>query len=265
MDPHEAPPAAPPRAPSAGSAAPRFTPVEPPAPPRSTPVPDQPAADAPRPSRRPSRPRAPSFQMETIQEPGSRRTWIGALVLVLLLAGGVATWYKGILEIPGVPEPALVMRKIRLLRERLRRPSVSNAKLVTADTTKSPADSAKAAAPAPATKPPVRQAPPRATKPAPAAAPVEPPLVRFDRIADTLALAVQHYSERAVLFDKQQIDCTGLERGVVQIENLWQPYLTLKNSLTQPLDPPRMTRDLTISSGVDSAESHFDRSKCPRP
>ncbi len=86
----------------------------------------------------------------------------------------------------------------------------------------------------------------------------------FDRIADSVTRTVGVYGDRRRQFDGSRIDCTGLSRGLVSVEDAWTEYNVGKRQ-TPTLDAPRAARDQTLYATVDSVERHFDRSGCPRP
>ena len=86
----------------------------------------------------------------------------------------------------------------------------------------------------------------------------------FDRIADSVTRTVGVYGDRRRQFDGSRIDCTGLSRGLVAVEDAWTEYNIGKRQ-TPTLDAPRVARDQTLYATVDSVERHFDRSGCPRP
>ena len=97
-----------------------------------------------------------------------------------------------------------------------------------------------------------------------AAAPVDSTWLEFDRTADSVTAAVRVYDERIRMFDASRIDCTGLSRGLVAVEDIWTEY-SVEKKQTPPLDAARATRDQTLYGAVDSVGRHFDRSGCPRP
>lgn len=86
----------------------------------------------------------------------------------------------------------------------------------------------------------------------------------FDRIADSVTRTVGVYGDRRRQFDGSRIDCTGLSRGLVAVEDAWTEYNMGKRQ-TPTLDAPRAARDTELYATVDSVERHFDRSGCPRP
>ena len=97
-----------------------------------------------------------------------------------------------------------------------------------------------------------------------APAPVNSTWLGFDRIAGSVAATARVYGDRMRQFGGSQIDCTGLSRGLVAVEDVWMEYNVGKKQ-APPLDAPRAARDQTLYATVDSVERHFDRSGCPRP
>jgi hypothetical protein len=61
------------------------------------------------------------------------------------------------------------------------------------------------------------------------------------------------------------MDCGGLATGLVSVENLWTSYNTERRARMASFDPPRATRDQAMYAAVDSVESRFEHSGCPRP
>ena len=230
--PDEAPPSAPTPRPVA-------PPPAPPPPPRAQPTPPPaPRREAPRPPRRTP---APSFRLlEQEGRPTRRRRsrrglWLTLLALLLIGGGGAAAgyWYS-FLRQPGAPLPF----GLQSLPFGLGRP-------------KAPAT------PAPGAAPP-------ATRPAPAPRP-DTTFVRFDRLSDTLTSAVRNYHDRAALFARRQIDCAGLARGFVAIDSLWINYLAERKARIASFDARRTARDQGLYASVDTVESQFEKSRCPRP
>ena len=100
---------------------------------------------------------------------------------------------------------------------------------------------------------------------APATAPRDTLLPVFDRLGDTLGLAIRAYNDRAKLYDGRQLDCAGLGRGLAALETEWTVYNVRGKSKVGGLDAGRSGRDRALYAGVDSVERHFDRSGCARP
>jgi hypothetical protein len=103
--------------------------------------------------------------------------------------------------------------------------------------------------------------------PQPVPQPVAPPspFARFDRLSDSLAHAVRNFQDRAGLFATGRLDCNGLASGLVAIENLWMSYNTERRARMAAFDQQRATQDQSMYAAVDSVESRFERSGCPRP
>ena len=91
-----------------------------------------------------------------------------------------------------------------------------------------------------------------------------PPATRLDQVADSLATAVRGFSDRAALFDRRQLACDVLARGLLAVEARWQSYSTARRA-SGVLDPTHTVRDQTLYSGVDSVERRFEKSGCQRP
>ena len=89
--------------------------------------------------------------------------------------------------------------------------------------------------------------------------------MRFDRLSDTLTSAVRNYHDRAALFARRQIDCAGLARGFVAIDSLWINYLAERKARIASFDARRTARDQGLYASVDTVESQFEKSRCPRP
>ncbi len=97
-----------------------------------------------------------------------------------------------------------------------------------------------------------------------ATAPRDTLLPLFDRLGDTLGLAIRSYNDRAKLYDGRQLDCAGLARGLAALEGEWTSYNVRGKSKVGVLDAGRAGRDRALYAGVDSVERHFDRSGCAR-
>jgi len=97
--------------------------------------------------------------------------------------------------------------------------------------------------------------------------PVAPPspFARFDRLTDSLSRAVRNFQDRAALFASGRMDCGGLAKGLVLIENLWIAYNTERRARMASFDQRRATQDQALYAAVDSVESGFEHSGCPRP
>jgi len=75
---------------------------------------------------------------------------------------------------------------------------------------------------------------------------------------------VRGFSDRAALFDRRQLACDVLARGLLAVEARWQSYSTARRA-SGVLDPTHTVRDQTLYSGVDSVERRFEKSGCQRP
>jgi hypothetical protein len=95
-------------------------------------------------------------------------------------------------------------------------------------------------------------------------APVDSTWLDFDRVGDSVGATVREYGDLMRQFGATRIDCTGLSRGLVAVEEIWTDYNVGKKQTPQ-LDASRATRDQALYESVDDVERHFDRSGCPRP
>jgi hypothetical protein len=91
-----------------------------------------------------------------------------------------------------------------------------------------------------------------------------PALARLDLLADSLALAMRRYDERASLFERRELDCLGLSRGVTAVETRGAAYREALGAEGATLDAARATRDHALRASLDSVEQQFRRSQCPR-
>lgn len=87
----------------------------------------------------------------------------------------------------------------------------------------------------------------------------------LDRRADTLALALTAFDDRARMFDAKQMTCAGLQRGLQQVEDNWLSYNIARREILAPFDRQREERDRTLYADVRAAERQFERSGCARP
>ena len=117
--------------------------------------------------------------------------------------------------------------------------------------------------------PPPAPAPVAVQQPVPQPAPVggapPSPFARFDRLSDSLGRAIRNFQDRATLFASGRMDCNGLASGLVAIENLWISYNNERRARMAAFDQQRATQDQSMYTAVDSVESRFERSGCPRP
>ena len=187
-----------------------------------------------------------------------RGPWLRRFAILLVLAGVGAAgyWY-------------LAIRNPTLLPGLLDR----GKQLVSSITKRSPAPPPPPAAPrrrttaaAPPAAPPPAAVPP-APVPVPVPQPVAPPspFARFDRLSDSLTRAVRNYQDRASLFASGRMDCGGLATGLVSVENLWSTYNIERRARMASFDARRVFQDQAVYAAVDSVESGFEHSGCPRP
>ena len=88
----------------------------------------------------------------------------------------------------------------------------------------------------------------------------------LDRRSDTLALAISAFNMRAVMFDSRRMPCSGLQRGLTQVEDAWLGYnMARKDLMAGAADPVRDARDRSLYADVRSVEARFERSSCTRP
>lgn len=87
----------------------------------------------------------------------------------------------------------------------------------------------------------------------------------LDRRADTLALAVSAFSMRAGMYDTRRMPCSGLGRGLTQVEDAWLGYNMARKDMLAASDPARDARDKSLYADVRAVEVRFERSGCTRP
>jgi len=87
----------------------------------------------------------------------------------------------------------------------------------------------------------------------------------LDRRADTLALAISGFSMRASMYDSRRMPCSGLARGLAQVEDGWLVYNIARKDLMAGSDPARDARDKSLYADVRAVELRFERSSCARP
>lgn len=87
----------------------------------------------------------------------------------------------------------------------------------------------------------------------------------LDRRADTLALAISAFTMRAGMFDSRRMPCSGLARGLAQVEDRWLSYNMARKDLLAASDPTRDARDKGLYADVRAVEVRFERSSCVRP
>ncbi|MGE5801024.1 MAG: hypothetical protein ACM358_02095 [Gemmatimonadota bacterium] len=87
----------------------------------------------------------------------------------------------------------------------------------------------------------------------------------LDRRADTLALAVTAFTDRARMLDARQMTCAGLARGLQQVEDNWLAYSIARRETLASFDAERQERDRALYADVRAVERRFERSGCARP
>jgi len=87
----------------------------------------------------------------------------------------------------------------------------------------------------------------------------------LDRRADTLALAISAFSMRAGMYDSRRMPCSGLARGLAQVEDGWLAYNLARKDLMAATDLARDARDKGLYADVRAVEVRFERSSCARP
>ena len=87
----------------------------------------------------------------------------------------------------------------------------------------------------------------------------------LDRRADTLALAISAFTMRASMYDSRRMPCSGLARGLAQVEDGWLWYNMARKDLLASSDPARDARDKSLYADVRVVEVRFERSSCARP
>jgi hypothetical protein len=94
--------------------------------------------------------------------------------------------------------------------------------------------------------------------------PLSAALTGLDRSADELTQAVRAFGERAGLFQRQQLTCPGLVRGLLTVEERWVTYSKAR-STSGALDRVHTAQDQRLYAGVDSVERRYDQTGCARP
>lgn len=87
----------------------------------------------------------------------------------------------------------------------------------------------------------------------------------LDRRADTLALAIEAFGLRVRMFETRRMPCTGLARGLQQVEDGWLGYNMARKGVPSGVDAARDARDRDLYSNVRAVELRFERSSCQRP
>ena len=160
-------------------------------------------------------------------------------ILLIVGVGGFYVWLNGLPALPPLPRlPAIPFLK--------KKPQTSVPPRRSVPSPRQPA------------------AKPQANPPTPGPTASRPPGTRLDQVADSLATAVRGFSDRAALFERRQLACDGLARGLLAVEARWQSYSTARRA-SGVLDPTHTVRDQTLYAGVDSVERRFEKSGCQRP
>jgi len=94
---------------------------------------------------------------------------------------------------------------------------------------------------------------------------VTPALGAFAAVSDSLAADLRDYQSRAARFAGWRTDCPGLGGAFATLEQRWITYSVQRRKLAGPLDPARAATDTAFYSAMDSVESNYARSGCPRP
>jgi hypothetical protein len=84
-------------------------------------------------------------------------------------------------------------------------------------------------------------------------------------VSDSLAADLREYQSRAARFAGRRTDCPGLGGAFATVEQRWITYSVQRRKLASQLDPARAAADSGFYSAMDSVESSFERSGCPRP
>lgn len=87
----------------------------------------------------------------------------------------------------------------------------------------------------------------------------------LNRRSDTLALAMTAFDDRVRMFEAHQMTCTGLSRGLQQVEDGWLAYNIARKETLAPFDSTREARDRSLYGDVRAVERRFERSGCSRP
>jgi len=236
----------------------------------------------------PRRPSGPKFRLleeepqkkptpVAVPKPRRRRRrgpWLKRLTILLLVAGvGAGGYWYFALRKPHVTPPWvgwLDRAKQFVSKITARKPAPPPP----ATARRRPAGSAPPAALPPAAVPPPITVPQPVTVPHPVTVPQpvpKPPAVaaspfaRFDRLSDSLSHAVRNFHDRAALFENGRMDCGGLATGLVAMENLWMTYNAERRARMASFDQRRATQDQAMYAAVDSVESRYEHSGCPRP
>ncbi len=213
---------------------------------------DQEAERRPAPAPRPKRRKRPG---------AGAGPWLKRVAVLLLLAGVGAAgyWYLGIKNpraLPGLLASAKhLVANVTSKKSPPPAASSGGTRRRSTEIPQVPPPTAPVIVPVPQ---PVASAPTAPPQPA-------SPFARFDRLSDSLARVIRNFQDRAALFASGKLDCNGLASGLVTVENLYMSYLQERRARMAAFDEERKTQDQATYRAVDSVESSFERSGCPRP
>jgi hypothetical protein len=105
---------------------------------------------------------------------------------------------------------------------------------------------------------------PAAPPPAQPSAQVNPALVALDQLTDSVLGAVLVYGDRRASFRGPE-GCAALAEALVAVEGHWMAYNARGKPRDLVLDDRRAARDQSLYARVDTVETHFDQTACPRP
>jgi hypothetical protein len=188
-----------------------------------------------------------------------RRWALGALVVLLLIGAGV--YYA-----PVVWQGAVgLAAQVPALISRIHMPKMPS--LPALPTMPWQRKKGATAAPAPTRGTAPRPAP--APAPSPTAPSIIPPpttraLAQLDAVSDSLARALNTFSSRYRLFAERRLDCPGLARAAIAVEERVAAYDAGRNVVTGPLDAPRAARERDLRASAGSAGQRFQQTRCER-
>lgn len=90
-------------------------------------------------------------------------------------------------------------------------------------------------------------------------------ITELGQLGASLAGAIYNYMRHTTLFDTKQLDCPGLRDRLVAVEERGMAYYAEQRAQAAPLDPARAAKHRSFYWGIDSVQSHFNRSGCTRP
>ncbi|HUL03741.1 MAG TPA: hypothetical protein VLV16_10980 [Gemmatimonadales bacterium] len=123
--------------------------------------------------------------------------------------------------------------------------------------------------PVPPRGPGPRAAPVQPPTPGPAAPSIIPPpttaaLARLDALSDSLAHALNTFSSRYRLFAERRLDCPGLARAAIAVDERVTAYDAARRAVTGPLDAARAARERDLRASAESAGQRFQQTRCER-